>query len=270
MRPGAGRCAPYRRGLNVTRFDVWGDGSHIQAVLARLSKPGAVLAAHKSGFAMFARGDRRRRACARLSASGLRLLLAEGTLEPAEGPDAFRLSPAGAKRLARALAPDALASRAQHGPIGPRAAMDETGAVAELTGAPAAIALSRLNNVRLASGAMFFAPSELRMAALLRAAFERGEVGLIRGSDFSAAPQSGVARGPAAERAQIGAVDARALVQRVLSGLGAGARAVVEAVVLREEGLEAVERRLNWPPRSAKIALKLALQQIAVSGVFRS
>ncbi len=35
------------------------------------------------------------------------------------------------------------------------------------------------------------------------------------------------------------------------------------AAVLHEEGLEAIERAENWPPRSGKIALKLGLAQLA-------
>jgi hypothetical protein len=40
-------------------------------------------------------------------------------------------------------------------------------------------------------------------------------------------------------------------------------RRVVERVCLREEGLEALERGEGWPARSGKIALKLALAQLA-------
>jgi hypothetical protein len=35
---------------------------------------------------------------------------------------------------------------------------------------------------------------------------------------------------------------------------------------LREEGLEALERAETWPVRSGKIALKLALAQLAQGG----
>jgi hypothetical protein len=37
----------------------------------------------------------------------------------------------------------------------------------------------------------------------------------------------------------------------------------VEALCLNEVGLEAYERAEGWPARSAKIALKLALSQLA-------
>lgn len=48
-----------------------------------------------------------------------------------------------------------------------------------------------------------------------------------------------------------------------LSKLAPTLRRVVEQAVLHEQGLEAIERAENWPPRSGKIALKLGLAQLA-------
>jgi hypothetical protein len=50
---------------------------------------------------------------------------------------------------------------------------------------------------------------------------------------------------------------------QALSRLAPGLRRVVEHVCLREHGLEALERAESWPARSGKIALKLALAQLA-------
>jgi hypothetical protein len=57
--------------------------------------------------------------------------------------------------------------------------------------------------------------------------------------------------------------DARQRVADALGRLAAPLRAVVERVCLREEGLEALERAEAWPARSGKLALKLALAQLA-------
>ena len=57
--------------------------------------------------------------------------------------------------------------------------------------------------------------------------------------------------------------DARRRVSDALAKLAGPLRSVVERVVLREEGLEALERAEAWPTRSGKIALKLALAQLA-------
>ncbi|MBS0384677.1 MAG: hypothetical protein JSS00_04935, partial [Proteobacteria bacterium] len=48
-----------------------------------------------------------------------------------------------------------------------------------------------------------------------------------------------------------------------LDSLAPPLRRVVEAVCLAEEGLEAVERMQAWPARSGKLALKMALAQLA-------
>ena len=40
-------------------------------------------------------------------------------------------------------------------------------------------------------------------------------------------------------------------------------RRIVERACLYEDGLEAIERGEGWPARSAKLALKLALAQLA-------
>ena len=55
----------------------------------------------------------------------------------------------------------------------------------------------------------------------------------------------------------------RRRVSDALAKLAPPLRAVVERVCLREEGLEALERAEAWPQRSGKIALKLALAQLA-------
>ena len=48
-----------------------------------------------------------------------------------------------------------------------------------------------------------------------------------------------------------------------LAKLAEPLRRVVERVCLYEEGLEALERSEGWPARSAKLALKLGLAQLA-------
>lgn len=59
--------------------------------------------------------------------------------------------------------------------------------------------------------------------------------------------------------------DARQRVSEALESLAPSLRRVVERVCLREEGLEALERAEAWPARSGKLALKLALAQLAAA-----
>lgn len=57
--------------------------------------------------------------------------------------------------------------------------------------------------------------------------------------------------------------DARRRSADALAKLAEPLRRVVERVCLYEEGLEALERSEGWPARSAKLALKLGLAQLA-------
>jgi hypothetical protein len=74
-------------------------------------------------------------------------------------------------------------------------------------------------------------------------------------------------RGPgnAQEAALARRCDARRRVAEALDKLAPQLRRVVERVCLHEDGLEALERAERWPPRSAKLALKLGLAQLAAS-----
>jgi hypothetical protein len=59
--------------------------------------------------------------------------------------------------------------------------------------------------------------------------------------------------------------DARRNVADALAKLAPMLRRVVERVCLHEQGLEAMERGESWPARSGKVALKMALSQLASS-----
>jgi DNA-directed RNA polymerase specialized sigma24 family protein len=73
----------------------------------------------------------------------------------------------------------------------------------------------------------------------------------------------GVARGRGPEGKLAAGVDARQRVETALSRLAPLTRRLVERACLEDEGLEAIERSFGWPQRSAKLALKLALAQLA-------
>ena len=119
--------------------------------------------------------------------------------------------------------------------------------------------------MRDGNGAAWLSGAEIAAAARLRRDWEIGERGLVRGSDWAAPPNGSGPRGASnsAERATSAYCDARERVSEALARLALPLRRVVERVCLREEGLEAMERGEGWPARSGKIALKLALAQLA-------
>lgn len=239
----------------------------VERALARLELPGSVLAPEKSGrgFGVFAKGDRRRRPVARLTAAQVRALESAGVIVAAGAPDCFVLSPAGIARAARTAAAPAEAYLAQHRPIVSRTVMDADGVARSARGHEPDDTVRKLSAMRDTSGAPYFSADELAAATRLRADWERGQVGLVKGSDFAAPPKGETARGAgnAAEHLAGARCDARRRLAEALESLAAPLRRVVEAACLFEQGLAAVERTQSWPPRSGKLALKLALAQLA-------
>ncbi|RMF71031.1 MAG: hypothetical protein D6740_07265, partial [Alphaproteobacteria bacterium] len=58
-------------------------------------------------------------------------------------------------------------------------------------------------------------------------------------------------------------LDARRRFDRALAAVGPGLRDILIAICCHLEGLEEMERRLDWPKRSAKLVLRLALERLA-------
>lgn len=240
----------------------------IARVLARLAATGAELRLDGTGpnYGVFTSRDRRRRAVLRLSAAETRALESEGLLSAAEN-GAFTLSAAGAAKLARDAAVEGEEFLAQHGEILTREVIDEDGALHRVRGLDPEGPIRRLAALRGPNGAPWLSQAELAVAGKLRADWALGEVGLVRGSDWLAAPMGSSARGPgnAQEAALARRCDARRRLADALAKLAAPLRRVVERVCLMEEGLEALERAEGWPARSGKLALKLGLAQLAAA-----
>ena len=245
-----------------------GGARSIERALSRLAAPQAVLAAERGrgGFGVFPGGDRRRRPVCRLSTPEVRDLEAAGAIAAIDG-GAYVLTEAGRARVRRAGAAPDERFREQHGKIVARAVVDADGVLRQVRGLDCAAAVKRLGQLHDGNGAPFLTPDELAAAARLRADWDLGQIGLVRGSDWSAAPMGKTARGPgnAREGALAAHCDARRRVSEALEGLAGPLRRVVERVCLYEEGLAALERQEGWPERSGKIALKLGLAQLAAA-----
>ncbi|MBN8606810.1 MAG: hypothetical protein J0L81_07820 [Caulobacterales bacterium] len=241
--------------------------SAVARALSRLAEPRALLAPVRTGagYGVFLAGDRRRRAVARLTREEVRELVAAGALSAARDVGTYVLSAAGDARVRREAVAADDAFLAQHAPIVARTIVKRDGGFARARGVEANAAIKRLAGLRDAAGASWLNGDELAVATRLRADWEAGQAGLLRGSDWSAPPQSGGARGPgnAVENALLRNSDARRRVAEALDALAPMLRRVVERVCLHEDGLEALERAEGWPARSGKLALKLGLAQLA-------
>ena len=234
--------------------------------LGRLAAPGATLTLDGDGYAMFAKGDRRRRPLLRLPSHIVRELQASGAIaERADG--VFTLTQAGRARVRRGGAEEGEQYLAQHAQVGTRHVADDTGVVRAVRGLELNPSVRRLGALRDAFGAPWLSGAELAAAARLRSDWEAGQAGLVRGSDWSAPPKGGGRRGPgsALEGAMAFHCDARRRVADALASMAPPLRRVVERVCLYDDGLEALERAEGWPARSCKLALKLGLAQLAMS-----
>lgn len=240
----------------------------VARVLTRLSASGAVLRLQNGGqdYGVATSRDQRRRALLKLSATEVRALEAEGALE-ARAPNEFGLSAAGFARVAReAAAPDE-AFIAQHGDVVARDVVDADGGVRRVRGMDSEVVMRKLAALRGPNGDAWLNEAELSAAGRLRADWIVGEGGLVRVSDWTAAPMGSTARGPgnAQEAAMARRCDARRRAGDALARLATPLRRVVERVCLHEGGLEALERDEGWPARSGKLALKLGLAQLAAA-----
>lgn len=240
------------------------DDRAVLRLLTRLARPGAMLALMPNGtdFALYPAQDRRRRPLARIAGAMVDRLAGEGALA-LKTRDTYVLSPAGRARCGRAMAAPDEAWRNQHTPVGERPVVDAAGDIRAARGVAASEAL-KLSRIRDADGRAFFSAEELSAAARIAADWAAGQEGLLRGSDWSAPPRGATPRSAGgAEAARAATVDARARVEAALGALTPAAAQIVKAACFEQLGLEAIERKAHWPARSAKVALKFALAELA-------
>lgn len=239
--------------------------ARVSRALLRLSHPGAVLAplgAEADGFGVFPAGDRRRRPLARLGRADVRALESAGAIARTDG-DAYAITADGRARTRRhAQAPGEDGFQAQHRVHMAQPTPDDKGGVETLTVNRAETPLMWLMR-RSRDGKRFVTEREFVAAQRLRADFEHIHRAARVTMDWSGAPRQNQRRGPVGGPMMGQNGPARARFEAALSVLGPGLDQVVRSVCCEERGLDAVERALGWPRRSAKVALKLGLSRLA-------
>lgn len=235
----------------------------VTRALARMAASACVLAPYGDGYGVYANNDRRRRPVVRLTRDEVVSLVSTGAVEAKD--DTFVLSVAGHSRARREEALPEEAFLAQHRPILARSVIGADGGLLNARGHDADAAMRRLAALKDANGAPWLSAAEIGVASSLRATWLASERGMVGGSDWAAPPMSGQARGAGngREAALAAHCDARRRLAKALDALALPLRRVVERVCLHEVGLEAFERAECWPARSGKLALKLALAQLA-------
>jgi len=98
----------------------------------------------------------------------------------------------------------------------------------------------------------------------LRIDYERAALGARITMAWDAAPVSRSARGaPDAGAATLSQLSAKARFDAALADVGTGLRDILWRVVCAGEGVPEAERALNWPVRSGRLVLGLALDRLA-------
>ncbi|MET0547281.1 MAG: DUF6456 domain-containing protein [Caulobacterales bacterium] len=221
-----------------------------RAALQRLSRPGAVLRAHpRGGFCVATGGDARRRPSARVSAPEMRAMASEGLIEADKtGAQCWRIAEAGRAYLQRQES----ASKA----------LTDAALPSDFT--PQSPALRRLRALSNAAGGAWFSAAELRAGERFERDHRLSLLGARVMADWSAPPMdrgrrqaSGAGGGPDC------AIEARTRLAAIRQAFGANYLALLADIFGDELGLEEIERRRAWPPRSGKVVLKMALSMLA-------
>lgn len=124
--------------------------------------------------------------------------------------------------------------------------------------------LGRLNSGRAASGAAFLAPHHLAAASRFEQLVRRAQLAPRVTMSYDPT-QFGGGRGAGngVEAASDGAADARLKLSRLAAALPADCWGVVFDVCGLGKGLQLIETERRWPRRSAKLVLRIGLDQVA-------
>lgn len=245
------------------------DERPLDRVLKRASQPGMGIVPRPDddGFAVRHLDDARRRAVMRVSERAVRALRAAGAIEqsPAHGA-AYVVSDAGRRRLDRnasdrdserwRVGRDVIESRSIHDDDG-----EERSVRRNMTESPVAWLARR----RPGGGAAFLNAREFAAAERYRGDVERSTLHQRLTSDWTSPPRGSTARGgsPSVLDGSTSALHARERVYAARTALGATLDDVVHAACAHHEPLGAIELRMGWPKRTAKVVLRIALDRLA-------
>lgn len=230
----------------------------VEAVLAALCEvPAARLLAEANGrYALSAPAGGRPR---HVSSRQVRELLARGLLSEAEG-GGLTASSAGTAWLRRRRSGE-LPFRAQHGEIARIRKEPGSGCLVSLDESPLATLARRSGR----SGKPWL-PAHAAMAGeRLRRDFEIGRLQPRVTANWSASVSDGRRSGDNTGLTELTdmALGARLRFDRAIRAVGPELSGVLIDICCFLKGLETVERERQWPARSAKLVLRLALQRLA-------
>ena len=221
-----------------------------------LARDGAVLlplAGSDSRYGVYPRADRRRRPVARAARGDVEAAARKGWLEN-RGPGQV-LSATGRSEAGRE--PDEGAEpAARHRTMADRPVMSATGRIET--------ARANLREGALGKWTAWLEPGEREAGERFLRDYHCSTLSQTITRNWSPVPSrrgEGKRSGP--EDATLSAMAARDRVMDTLDHLGPAMARIIEAALVHEESLAAMERRFGWAQRSGRTALKLALARLA-------
>ena len=219
-----------------------------------LSRPGTLLLpvgdGRGSGAAVFPGGDRRRRPLARISPAALTEAEAQGWLR--RKGEGHVLSTRASVTLRSPNDTPALHQR----DLVERPVIRKSGRIETVTANAMEGALGKWSDC--------LAPAERTAAERFLADYHRSSLMPSVTSSWSPVRRRrGEGRTPGPDDVSVSAIAAKDRVMNALDALGPAQAQIVDAVLIREESLAAVERRFGWARRTGTGAVKMALARLA-------
>lgn len=175
--------------------------------------------------------------------------------------EAVKRSAAGRSYIRRALSAGEGAFADQHRVLQERTVATATG-VAVVVANAAESPLAWLATRRDKAGEPLISAEQRAAGERLHRDYCKGAIQASVGQSWDASGVRGAAPRGSLAISEV-ALDGRRRVERALASVGPGLAEVLVGVCCEELGLEAVEKRHNWPARSGKIVLRLALDRLA-------
>jgi hypothetical protein len=244
-------------------------------VLSRLSKPGAHLRSVGGGFGLFVARNRYRKPVAVISEPVMRNFLSRELVtenrpaaEKADGLDGvtYTLSDLGRAHLRRLAAGGDNPHAEQHRLMAFRTVSHPGGFAAETLVNEGESPIGWLRSRKAPNGKPLLSGAAYDAAERLREDFTLARLMPRVTTDWSLAPGAAPRRrgADAALAVTEASMAARQRVRKALDAVGPGLADALVQVCCHLKGLEQAERDLNWPRRSGKLVLSMALERLAV------
>ena len=220
----------------------------------RLSEPGAYLAKMDNGFGLMVKKNKWQKPVMRVDEKMVSLFAREALLQKAKKSDTYALSDTGQAKNNRHQAGH-MGYVAQHKDVQPTRA----GGAINLSAHPLKFLCGTNKNSHV-----HFTESEFKSAERINRDYEISLYQTGLSVDWSRPISSRQSFGSSAKTDLPNRVmDAHKRLQRAFDYVGPDLSDILKLVCCQHYGLEAAEKKLNWPRRSAKLVLKFSLSRLA-------